>query len=459
MKKLIIILIIYFIYLINSFAQEKFIFDADYTVFRNNDSTSLIEIYLAFYHSNLIFKKSVDKYQANVLINLELVDKEKDVVYLNNFYKLPIYILDSAQFKLKQKEITQLPALPLKPGDYKMIVIAKDAADTTRTDKFDFDIAVPLYSFDKINLSGIQLSTSIKTSDGKEGMFEKFGYEVIPNPNQFFGNNLNHLYYYFEIYGLKFYGNNVYLKKSISNVNDSIISYVIDKIQGAHNIMVETGNFTLDTLESGTYYIKVSILDEKSNELTKAEKKFYVYNTIKNVVDNNAKENVDFLKSEYATMTESQLDDEFEKAVYIRTDEETKNYKSLNNLDAKRKFMYQFWTKRDNTPYTQVNEYKINYFKRIERANKMFKEPFLEGWRTDRGRIYMLYGEPNDVEKFEYEADIRSYQIWHYETIEGGTICVFAESKYTGSGIYELVHSTIRGELRNDDWKEQLKKK
>lgn len=459
MKKLIIILIIYFIYLINSFAQEKFIFDADYTVFRNNDSTSLIEIYLAFYHSNLIFKKSVDKYQANVLINLELVDKEKDVVYLNNFYKLPINILDSAQFKLKQKEITQLPALPLKPGDYKMIVIAKDAADTTRTDKFDFDIAVPLYSFDKINLSGIQLSTSIKISDGKEGMFEKFGYEVIPNPNQFFGNNLNHLYYYFEIYGLKFYGNNVYLKKSISNVNDSIISYVIDKIQGAHNIMVETGNFTLDTLESGTYYIKVSILDEKSNELTKAEKKFYVYNTIKNVVDNNAKENVDFLKSEYATMTESQLDDEFEKAVYIRTDEETKNYKSLNNLDAKRKFMYQFWTKRDNTPYTQVNEYKINYFKRIERANKMFKEPFLEGWRTDRGRIYMLYGEPNDVEKFEYEADIRSYQIWHYETIEGGTICIFAESKYTGSGIYELVHSTIRGELRNDDWKEQLKKK
>ncbi|MCX7833107.1 MAG: GWxTD domain-containing protein, partial [Ignavibacteria bacterium] len=366
---------------------------------------------------------------------------------------------DSAQFKLKQKEITQLPAIPLKLGDYKMIIIAKDASDTTRIDKFDFDINVPIYKLDEIKISSIQLSTSIKETTGKAGMFDKFGYEVVPNPNQFFGNNLNLLYFYFEVYGLKTHSDKVLLKKIITNINDSVISQITDRIQSSHNIMVETGSFKIDTLESGTYYLKVNILDDNNNLLTSSEKKFYVYNTIRNIVDNTAKENADFLKSEYATMSESQLDDEFEKAVYIRTDEETKNYKALNNLDAKRKFMYIFWTKRDNTPQTQANEYKINYFKRIENANKMFKEPFQEGWRTDRGRIYMIYGAPNDIERFDYEADIRSYQIWHYETIEGGTICVFAESNYSGSGIYELVHSTIRGELRNDDWKNQLKKK
>lgn len=459
MKKLIFILTFSFISIFNCYTQEKFIFDSDYAIFRNNDTTSLIEIYLAFYHSNLIFKKSVDKYQANVLINVEFIDESTDKEYINNSYKLPISIQDSSQFKLKQKEITQLPAILLNPGNYKLIIIAKDAADTTRVDRFYFDLTVPLFNFNNIRLSGIQLSTSIKETAGKNGLFDKFGFEVIPNPNQFFGNNLNSLYYYFEIYGLKFYGNNVYLRKSITNINDSIISSVTDKIQGAHNILVETGKFSIDTLESGTYFLKVNLMSEDYQLLTSSEKKFYVYNTIKEVVDITAKENIDYLKSEYATISEKQLDDEFDKAVYIRTDEETKNYKSLNNLEAKRKFMFQFWTKRDNTPYTQLNEYKINYFKRIENANKMFKESFLEGWRTDRGRIYMLYGEPNDIERFEYEADIRSYQIWHYETIEGGTICVFAETKFTGSGIYELVHSTIRGELRNDDWKNQLKKK
>lgn len=459
MKKLFFTLILLFVYFINCYSQEKFIFDADYTIFRNNDTTSLIEVYLAFYHSNLIFKKTGDKYQANVLINIEFIDKGNDEIYLNSSYKLPINITDSSQFKLKQKEITQLPAIPLYPGDYKLQIIARDAADTTRVDKFYFDLSVPLYKLNELKISGIQLSTLINESVIKEGMFNKFGYEIIPNPNQFFGNNLNSLYYYFEIYGLKYYGRNVFLKKSITNINESVIYLVSDVIKSAHNMIIETGKFNIDTLESGTYFLKVSIVDDNNFILASSEKKFYIYNTIRNIEDNTAKENVEFLKSEYASMTESQLDNEFEKAVYIRTDEETKNYKSLSNLDAKRKFMYIFWAKRDNTPYTQINEYKINYFKRIDNANKMFKEPFLEGWRTDRGRIYMIYGEPNDVEKYEYEADIRNYQIWHYETIEGGTICVFAESKFTGSGIYELIHSTIRGELRNDDWKNQLKKK
>lgn len=458
MKKLITIIVFYIFILLNCFAQEKFIFDADYAVFRNDDTTSLIEIYLAFYHNNLIFKKSGNQYQAGVLIDLEILNKSNDSALIKS-YKLPISLNDSAQFKLKQKELTQLPAIPLKSGDYKMTIIAKDAADTTRIDKFDFDVPVPLFTFENIKISGIQLSTSIKKTTGKAGMFDKFGYEVTPNPNQFFGNNFDSLFFYFELYGLKNYGKSVFLKKYITNINDSIISSLVDNVPSAHNINIETGNFNIRALESGTYFLKVDIIDNNNNVLTSSEKKFYVYNTVKNIADNTAKENADFLKSEYATMTEQQLDNEFEKAVYIRTDEETKNYKSLNSLEAKRKFMYIFWTKRDNTPYTQINEYKINYFKRIENANKLFKEPFQEGWKTDRGRIYMLYGEPNDIERFDYEADIRSYQIWHYETIEGGTICVFAESNYSGSGIYELVHSTIRGELRNDDWKNQLKKK
>ncbi|MCX6165226.1 MAG: GWxTD domain-containing protein, partial [Ignavibacteriae bacterium] len=93
----------------------------------------------------------------------------------------------------------------------------------------------------------------------------------------------------------------------------------------------------------------------------------------------------------------------------------------------------------------------------VAEANKLFKQGFTEGWKTDRGRIYLTYGRPNDIESFPYESDIKGYEIWHYDLLQGGTICVFMEQQ-PGSGWFIIAHSTIRGELKNDNWKDQLKK-
>ena len=73
-----------------------------------------------------------------------------------------------------------------------------------------------------------------------------------------------------------------------------------------------------------------------------------------------------------------------------------------------------------------------------------------EGWKTDRGRVYLIYGGPDEIERFPNEIETRPYEIWHYESVEGGVIFVFAD--ITGFGSYQLVHSTKRGELRDDSW-------
>jgi GWxTD domain-containing protein len=282
----------------------------------------------------------------------------------------------------------------------------------------------------------------------------------MPNPNQFFGNNINPLHYYVEIYGLKsnLPGSKVILSEKVEDLSGKTIFQTSSELGQDYDVLYETGKFNIDSLESGTYFLKFSIRDSENNELATNEKKFFIYNTPKNMPGDEISEENDYLKSEYMTFNEQQINDEFEKAVYIRTDEETRNFESLKTLDTKRKFMYEFWRKRDKTPYTIQNEYKSDYFKRITAANQKFKQSFKDGWKTDRGRIFMKYGEPNDIEFYEFQADIRGYQIWHYETIEGGTICVFAEANFDGSGIYELVHSTIRGELQHENWKAYIKK-
>jgi len=141
---------------------------------------------------------------------------------------------------------------------------------------------------------------------------------------------------------------------------------------------------------------------------------------------------------------------------FLRTDNEKKAFESLPGLNEKRKFMFEFWKRRDPNQNTLQNEFKQEYLKKILEANQLFKEPFKEGWKTDRGRIYVTYGKPEEIESFPYSNDKKSYEIWKYEKLEGGAICAFMEITQSGSGIYELVHSTIRTELRNDDWENKL---
>jgi hypothetical protein len=76
------------------------------------------------------------------------------------------------------------------------------------------------------------------------------------------------------------------------------------------------------------------------------------------------------------------------------------------------------------------------------------------GWHTDRGRIYILYGEPDEVERFPNSDNVKPYEIWHYHQIESGVMFIFVDR--TGSEDYTLVHSTKRGEVQDSNWEQYL---
>jgi hypothetical protein len=76
------------------------------------------------------------------------------------------------------------------------------------------------------------------------------------------------------------------------------------------------------------------------------------------------------------------------------------------------------------------------------------------GWRTDRGRVYLMYGEPSEIERYPSQVDAKPYELWHYNELEGGVIFVFGD--VSGFSEYLLLHSTMRGELRDENWKRRL---
>jgi GWxTD domain-containing protein len=86
-----------------------------------------------------------------------------------------------------------------------------------------------------------------------------------------------------------------------------------------------------------------------------------------------------------------------EDVVWIITDEERAAFKQLSNDEERDNFIEAFWQRRDPTPDTEENEYKEEHYQRIAYANEHFAAG-IPGWKTDRGRIYIMYGKPDEID-------------------------------------------------------------
>src|SRR5271166_4112258 len=139
-----------------------------------------------------------------------------------------------------------------------------------------------------------------------------------------------------------------------------------------------------------------------------------------------------------------------EDVTYIITDEERKAWKRLSTDDEREQFIEQFWLRRDPTPDTEENEYKEEHYRRIAYANERFASG-IPGWKTDRGRIYITYGPPDEKDTHPsggtYERPPEEgggttstfpFEQWRYRYIEG-----------IGTDInIEFVDPTMSGEYR-----------
>jgi GWxTD domain-containing protein len=135
-----------------------------------------------------------------------------------------------------------------------------------------------------------------------------------------------------------------------------------------------------------------------------------------------------------------------EDVAYIITDEERAGYKSLVTDAQHEAFIEEFWQKRDPTPGTQENEFKEEHYRRIAYVNEHFTS-YVPGWKTDRGRIYITFGPPDEIEDHSKGGTYQRlasegggqtttvpFQQWRYKYIDGvGTNVVieFVDPTYT----------------------------
>lgn len=122
------------------------------------------------------------------------------------------------------------------------------------------------------------------------------------------------------------------------------------------------------------------------------------------------------------------------QTVYISSAEEEKRL--LNAKVAERESLWtEFWESKDPTPEDGVNEFMIEYYERIDFANRNFSRGSLfEGWRTDRGKVYIILGPPDYIVDEPFNASGDAYQIWYY--YDRGYNLIFVQRYITGD--YDL---------------------
>ncbi|MEE9390053.1 MAG: GWxTD domain-containing protein [Candidatus Aminicenantaceae bacterium] len=120
----------------------------------------------------------------------------------------------------------------------------------------------------------------------------------------------------------------------------------------------------------------------------------------------------------------------FSKVRYIITKEERKIFLDLPDSE-KREFQEEFWSRRDPDLFTDENEFKEEYFQRIDEANRLFHGG-RPGWLQDRGRIYILFGPPSERHTYSMQRGTKPREVWYY----GNFPVIFID--HMGAGDYKL---------------------
>ena len=409
-----------------------------------DDTTAQVELYYSFPQAGLTYVP--DSAGMKGILDVILSAKLKDSVVYAAHWLAPHPISDTSLLS-SGMNLVSIHSMSLSAGDYVFKLIARDVAAPVRKDSVVFRLPVRPIGEGKVMISDLEWASTIHLSDQKT-LFYKNRFEVRPNVGGVYTQNVP-CYYYAEAYNLLSGEDrsDYTLRSSVFDaVGREMLSW--DRAQKRKlesRVIVDT--VSIRNLKTGTYTFLLSVLDSSRKTLASSGKKFFVYNSQLGV-DSSVQSAAGSLPlTIYATMDESELDQEFKESKYEALPDEQTQYSGLKGVDAKRKFLTNFWRRR---PPGMRDEYMA----RVAYTNQNFRIMGKQGYRTDRGRVYIVYGPPDDYERHPNESEYRPYEVWTYNQIQGGVEFDFVLR--SAGGDYELVNSTHRNELHDDNWQRYL---
>ncbi len=430
--------------------RSPFVVNMDYSRFRYTATEGYLEVFLAVYPSLVTLRAEGEAFKGTVEVTTIIRDRSTDTVVTAQRAWMPITVKDTTPVVMRRALVSkQVFAVPV--GDYVMDIHAGEVGSPIRRDSGRVAFAIDSAST-ATTVSDVDLCSNIESSTEKTDPFYKNSYLVIPNPSLYFGaTSAPVVFTYAELYNLEV-GKKYVLAMEIVDARNKVAKERTRQKTFSITNAVDVSTLNVTGIPSGKYRFVLRISDTLGTLIARSEKPMFISNP---QLPQETASPTSARAAELAGMTAEDLDEEFRVAQYLTNTQDRTLYENLSTPDAKREFLAAFWTDVENGRRGFIDMTRALYMMRVRTANERYRAMSKPGWQSDRGRVFILYGEPDEIQRFPSSEDRKPYEIWNYYQLENGVI--FALIDRTGFGDYVLVHSTKRGELLDEGWERYLR--
>jgi GWxTD domain-containing protein len=381
-------------------------FDLDWAAFHHRADSSRVEFYYGVGYDQLNFQPAENYLSAPFWVSFEMNG-------LNNQFHESGTIQKRARLRTFQEAagarrtfVDQFSVI-VPAGYYEIKATIYDSVhsgtviDTINIMDFSAGLA----------LSSVQLGAGLVT-DSSTG-----GFAVIPNPGRrFTAGDHRAIYAYLEVYGLRLDSGTYQIRYHLLGANrrDTLLSStpLIRRKTGTRGAIGV--KLSLDSLPPDRYVFLVQVSDPGAEKTVSAERELFIGSEMKTATP-------DYPYQFQPSPKEARY---YQELQYIATPRELAYYQSLSD-SGKQAYLAWFWSRHNLSEFVR----------RMETAETRFKTARTAGVKTDRGRIYVKYGEPDAVERKTIEMDIKPREYWFY--YQPGLTFIFIDLR--GDGNYRLV--------------------
>lgn len=370
-----------------------FFFDA--ICFKSDiDTLGRVDVYVAVPYQTLNFFKAGEIYVASYDLTISIFDDKNSQIETKTIqrkvYEKDYYVSlgSTASFDYTQNIFF------LQPGKYEITVSIADNFTKKTIQKSRVTTVLNFSSFN-FSLSGLMLVSSIEEREGR--------YKITPHLSENIGDLSDGFFLFFESY---------------SRLNLESVDYFYELINSEGNIVERSKKITRRSSEpvnrnyiriilpqnilQGGYTLRLTAMmvvpDEndfdRSKFLAVSERSIKIFKSISGVIISDLNKSIKQLR-------------------YVATQEEIDYIEAGTTIEEKQNRFEQFWKKLDPTPNTERNEAYEDYYSRVDYANRNFRS-YTEGWRTDKGMVYIIFGKPYNVERQSPYGDNRVFERWTY---------------------------------------------
>jgi GWxTD domain-containing protein len=435
-------------------------------IFNTPEKKPFLETYLTLVGKSLTAKEVNGNFQNSVNI-LIIIKQDSNIIKINRYnlsgplfkdLKLPPTFIDNQRYSLTNGSYTVRMEIRDNNDSLKEALIVSDQIKIAFNDK-------------EIQSSVIQTLEGYNKVD-KYGPLTKSGYDLIPYTVNYYPESTKELAFYYELYNTDLV---------LGENKRMVFSYYIETAS-AHPIKLnDFGSFKkvstarvnpllakldISKLGSGNYNLVVELKDENNNVIQLKKYYFERRNRKIDIVEAQKYKEQQSIAEYFGRCNNADTLKMYVECLWPIADRIDKeriiNHAIKKDPEVMKHFVINFWQRRAADTANALKMW-ANYYQNVQQVMLLFKCGKQKGYYSERGRVYLQYGAPNQRSQQPNEHNTYPYEIWHYYRVTDATNGQFYTNrrfvfvnKMLGDDCHTLVHSDVPGELYNPRWQFEL---